>query len=114
MKDFFDLLKLSQMFEFDGALLSRAMRATFERRGTPLPAEVPAGLTPTFAGDAAKQKQWTAFVRKAAVADVGDLVAVSDAVSRFVWPPLEAAGAQMTFGGSWRPERASWSSDVLL
>lgn len=85
------------------------MKATFERRGTPLPVEVPVGLTSTFAGDATKQQQWTAFVRKAAVADVGDLLAVSDAVSRFVWPPLEAAATQMAFGALWRPERASWS-----
>jgi predicted nucleotidyltransferase component of viral defense system len=37
MKDFFDVVVLSRMFDFDGALLTRAIRATFVRRGTSLP-----------------------------------------------------------------------------
>jgi len=37
MKDFYDLVVLSRMFEFDGELLTRAIRATFERRSTPVP-----------------------------------------------------------------------------
>jgi predicted nucleotidyltransferase component of viral defense system len=37
MKDFYDVAVLARDFDFDGALLARAMRATFERRKTPLP-----------------------------------------------------------------------------
>jgi predicted nucleotidyltransferase component of viral defense system len=35
MKDFYDIVVLSRMFEFDGQLLVQAIRATFERRKTP-------------------------------------------------------------------------------
>ena len=37
MKDFFDVVVMARMFQFDGRELADAMRATFERRGTPLP-----------------------------------------------------------------------------
>src|SRR5213082_2664696 len=34
MKDFYDLWRLSQNFDFDGTLLTEAIKSTFERRGT--------------------------------------------------------------------------------
>ena len=37
MKDFFDIVVLARTFDFDGDWLARAMRATFDRRGTALP-----------------------------------------------------------------------------
>ena len=40
------------------------IRATFERRQTPVPGDVPMGLSPEFAKDQAKQTQWRAFVSK--------------------------------------------------
>ena len=40
MKDFYDLLAVSRIFAFEGAVLAAAIRATFERRGTPVPPSV--------------------------------------------------------------------------
>src|SRR5215210_5290390 len=65
MKDFFDVAMLADLFPFDGALLARAIRATFARRLTALPHGLPVALTDAFANDASKRTQWTAFVRKA-------------------------------------------------
>jgi Nucleotidyl transferase AbiEii toxin, Type IV TA system len=48
MKDFFDLWAISRMFPFEGPVLSDALRATFIRRATPLPAETPIALTQAF------------------------------------------------------------------
>jgi hypothetical protein len=48
IKDFFDLHYLATRFEFDRATLSEAVRRTFERRRTPIPAEDPIGLTPAY------------------------------------------------------------------
>jgi Nucleotidyl transferase AbiEii toxin, Type IV TA system/Type I restriction enzyme R protein N terminus (HSDR_N) len=48
MKDFHDVWALSSAFAFDGRALQRAIAACFERRGTPLQAEVPRALTPAF------------------------------------------------------------------
>src|SRR5260221_10916815 len=48
MKDFYDLVILSRMFEFEGDLLARAIRATFDRRKTPVPSGLPIALTSAF------------------------------------------------------------------
>lgn len=63
MKDYYDLRALAQEGRLDAPLLAKAIAATFRRRGTPLPAETPLGLSDEFAADPARQKQWTAFLR---------------------------------------------------
>lgn len=67
MKDFYDIWILSRHFDFSGERLSRAIAATFERRGTLIPDEVPDALTPAFATDATKQRQWEVFARDLSV-----------------------------------------------
>lgn len=64
LKDYFDLDVLLGEDTLDPAELRRAIEATFERRGTTIPTDWPAGLGDTFAGDPVKQAQWKAFLRK--------------------------------------------------
>jgi predicted nucleotidyltransferase component of viral defense system len=64
MKDYFDLWVLSRHSEFEGKILQRAIRATFDQRKSTLPSAVPFGLTDTFAQDMQKQTQWRAFINK--------------------------------------------------
>lgn len=52
MKDFFDVWLLARGFTFEGATLARAITATFRRRKTPIPADVPLALTPGSPGTA--------------------------------------------------------------
>lgn len=58
MKDFFDLDFLLAGGANDRYSLDAAIRATFKRRGSVLPTEVPTGHTPAFAGEK------LAFLRK--------------------------------------------------
>lgn len=62
MKDFHDLGLLSTNFPFETERLARAMAATFTRRKTAIPTQIPDALTPDFAADAPKQRQWAAFI----------------------------------------------------
>lgn len=64
MKDYFDLWILARFAEIDSDLLARAIAATFERRGTSVPADVPLGLSATFGNDSVKRQQWKAFLSK--------------------------------------------------
>jgi hypothetical protein len=64
MKDYFDLWMLLRSDPQPDPLLAEAIRATCERRGTPVSADWPIGLTAEFAKDDAKSKQWQAFLRK--------------------------------------------------
>jgi predicted nucleotidyltransferase component of viral defense system len=63
MKDYYDVWMLTGTFDIDPERLRRAITATFSRRTTAIPAEVPDGLSDAFATDAGKQRQWDAFVR---------------------------------------------------
>lgn len=62
MKDYFDLLSLIREARMAPTSLTQAITATFARRATPLPAELPIGLTATFALDKTKRLQWRAFL----------------------------------------------------
>lgn len=108
MKDFYDVWKLSQRFEFDGETMVEAIRATFSRRQTPLPSGVPLALSDKFASDPLKTSQWTAFLRKSGLKDQEtSLAEVVNLLESFLLPAVERAQAGDRFprrwilGGSW-------------
>ena len=108
MKDFFDLWILSRHTNFDGDTLRRAIRATFVRRKTPLPADVPFGLTDDFARDTQKQTQWQAFLGKNRL-EVLELAVLVAALREFLLPPISAASADIHFPQLW-PAGGPWTS----
>ncbi|MBI2313795.1 MAG: nucleotidyl transferase AbiEii/AbiGii toxin family protein [Betaproteobacteria bacterium] len=104
MKDFYDLWALSRGFEFEGATLAASLAATFTRRRTPLPAEVPLALTADFAGDGSKNAQWIAFIRRSRLEDAAPALAeVAIELREFLVPPLHAAANGTPFETSWPP-----------
>lgn len=109
MKDFYDLLVLSEEFAFEGEVLARAIRATFQRRGTALPTGLPIALTPAFTNDAAKVAQWTAFERKVGAGNVPALSNVANSLAQFLSEPMTRAAADDGWLAIW-PPRGPWSS----
>jgi hypothetical protein len=111
MKDYYDIWILMQGFEFDGELLKSALAATFARRRTALPSDVPPGLSDAFGEDRQKQTQWSAFLRRThAQAPAGtDLKTIVGLLREFLLPLLLAARQEQAFpqrwpkGGPWRP-----------
>lgn len=63
MKDYYDVWMLTSAFDIEHERLRRAIVATFARRSTAIPVEVPDGLSDAFATDPGKQRQWDAFAR---------------------------------------------------
>ncbi|MCA8948550.1 MAG: nucleotidyl transferase AbiEii/AbiGii toxin family protein [Planctomycetes bacterium] len=103
MKDYFDVLLLASHFAFDGGKLADAIRATFERRETPLQAR-PVGLTGEFAEQPDKQVQWAAFLRKIRATDApAKLEDAVDRIGAFLLPVLAGLVESGTFGGGWEP-----------
>jgi hypothetical protein len=102
MKDFYDVAVLARDFDFDGPLLARAIRATFERRKTALPTTTPVALTAAFTEDPTKKTQWSGFVRKAGARDAGTLAETIAAVRAFVEAPLASATDGTPAPGTWR------------
>jgi len=96
MKDFYDIWVLSRSFSFQEDRLARAISATFSRRGTAIPTELPDALTRDFAEDEQKRRQWRAFVDHVAT-DPGPLSHVIEDVAAFLMP---AAGLATSVGDS--------------
>ena len=90
MKDYFDLRALAHEGVLDARLLGDAIAATFQRRGTAVPVDVPLGLSDEFAHDTAKRAQWKAFLGKNRL-DAPTLDEVIVEVRRFVMEPLKLA-----------------------
>jgi predicted nucleotidyltransferase component of viral defense system len=86
MKDYYDVWMLTGAFEIDSERLRRAIAATFARRDTGIPADVPDGLGDSFAADPGKQRQWDAFARNLAGSVPGLAVVVKDLRERLAAP----------------------------
>lgn len=90
MKDYFDLLWLAHHRVFDTNILATAIAATFARRKTAVPADVPNGLSEGFAHDATKQLQWNAFLRKNKLEAPPLPVVIAELRTAF-WPAMAQA-----------------------
>ncbi len=90
MKDYYDLRALAREGVLDAATLADAVAATFARRGTALPDEMPVGLSDEFAEDATKRAQWNAFLAKNRL-DASALAPVVAEVRHFMADPLRLA-----------------------
>ncbi|HPA47767.1 MAG TPA: nucleotidyl transferase AbiEii/AbiGii toxin family protein [bacterium] len=101
MKDFYDIWLLSRQFDFDGADLAEAVRLTFERRGTALPAKIDA-FTELFIE--AKQTQWAAFWKRLGEEHVPiSFIEIAAAVDCFLSPIVAA------FSSS-KPKPTKWTA----
>jgi hypothetical protein len=108
MKDFLDIWVLSQGREFSGALLARAVEATFRRRQTALPTAIPIALTPSFFSAPAKQAQWRAYLRKGRVrGSVPAFDEVANHIGLFLMPVVEARIEGKAFVRHW-PRGGPW------
>jgi hypothetical protein len=94
MKDYFDLRALAREGEVAAGLLADAIAATFTRRNTVLPPDMPLGLSDEFAKDPSKRAQWKAFLgRNRLDAPTLDIVVIE--VREFVGEPLGLALERM-------------------
>lgn len=108
MKDFFDIWFLCREFGFQGQPLVDAIRATFERRQTPIPGEAPVALTDAFALDGAKQTQWSAFLERSRVVETEvTLPNVVTTIAPFLVPAIKAAAGLEAVPSEW-PATGPW------
>ena len=108
LKDFYDVWLLATRFEFDGATLARAIRATFEQRQTEF-VPAPTALSKEFAAEATRQRQWTSFLTRSQITDApANLIDVVETLQSFLRPVTLALIASQDFrerwlrGGPWR------------
>ncbi len=110
LRDFFDVCVLARGMNFELETIAAAIRATFDRRRTPVPEEPPLALTVAFGQATEKQQQWSAFVRKSGIKSAPPMFEdVVREIAGFLEPVLDALHAtspsldfQWTGGGPWR------------
>ncbi len=104
MKDFFDIWSLATHQSFDGAILSKAVARTFERRNTPKDSDASC-FSHAFGNSPDKQKQWQAFAKRSQLTgQVPEAFAdVWQAVMQFLKPMLSNSDATICWspGGPW-------------
>jgi predicted nucleotidyltransferase component of viral defense system len=104
MKDFYDICALANDFDYDGQTLCRAIQATFHRRKTSVPSELPASLQHSFAEDEDRKRLWKGFLKRSAIEGLAndDFAAALAKVRDFLGPPLLAAGHdEAVFPSTW-------------
>ena len=90
MKDFYDIWILSRSFAFDDDRLPLAIAATFARRETPIPNELPDALSSSYAADTQKQQQWRALIEDVAL-NSGELATVIEDLAAFLMSQAKRA-----------------------
>lgn len=85
MKDYYDLWAIPRAIDISDDDLDAAIRATFERRGTPILKDRPPGLSAEMANDQGKQRQWRAYAASLELDNVS-LESIIEAVWELVGP----------------------------
>ncbi|MFA4966551.1 MAG: nucleotidyl transferase AbiEii/AbiGii toxin family protein [Thermoleophilia bacterium] len=102
MKDIYDVLILSQRLAFEGTALTKALRMTFERRGSQVNLASLAPLSPAFSADATAQTRWRAFLTRNRLAVI-DLADACHGLRLFLIEPMVALERGETFKLRWAP-----------
>ena len=103
MKDFYDLYALASRFAFEGPILMKAIKATFQRRKTDIPSETPMALTEELSRDNTKNIQWNAFIRKSGIEPKGLLFEeVLSLLRTFLLPVLKVTAEQSRVPNHWK------------
>jgi len=102
MKDFHDIWMLSRTFDFQGAMLARAVERTFANRDTPVPAD-PAVFDHSFPNDKDKNIRWQGFIKKSGLSSApGSFTEMVAAIRKFLEPVATALSEQRKFHGGWK------------
>jgi predicted nucleotidyltransferase component of viral defense system len=88
MKDYYDLWAIHNSQRIKVKELDAAIQATFERRGTDIPREIPIGLSDDFVNDEQKIRQWRAYVASIDLKGLS-LDTVVDAIWSYIAPACE-------------------------
>lgn len=106
MKDYYDIYYLANKFDFDGNVLTEALRKTFKNRGHNCTVEQFKQVM-SFDEDTAMQKKWKAFVRKIDT-KTDDYSTVLKTIKAFLTKPFTAAVGDKEFTEKWSAINGEW------
>ncbi len=106
MKDYYDIYYLANKFDFDGKVLTEALKRTFENRGHAFTIEQFEQVMAFNSGDS-MQKKWKAFVRKID-AKTDNYGTVLKTIKTFLGKPFVAAIEGENFTEQWSAAENQW------
>jgi len=103
MNDFYDIFLLSQHIEFRSAILTQAIKATFNTRNTEIPEADPIALTDRFAHS--RQPDWKRFLERTRMQEIAPefFIDVVHQLRSFLLPPTQALKDNIPFDQHWKP-----------
>jgi hypothetical protein len=109
MKDFYDVWLLARQFTFDGAVLAKAIAATFANRETTIDV-APIAFTSEFTEQTSTLVQWTAFRKNLPNTECPETLAeVVPLLAAFLLPIARACAAGESFEQRWQ-QGGPWTS----
>lgn len=106
MKDYYDIYYIANKFDFDGEILTEALRQTFSNREHSFTLEQFKQVL-SFADDTVMQKKWKAFVRKINT-KTDDYSTVLKTIRNFLEQPFAAVVGNKTFTDRWSAANSKW------
>ena len=106
MKDYYDLYYIANKFDFDGAVLTEALRKTFSNREHSFTLEQFEQVM-SFGDDATMLKKWKAFVRKINT-KTGAYSTILKTIRIFLEKSFTAAVEEKTFIEKWSAADGEW------
>ena len=107
MKDYYDIYYLANKFDFDGRVLTEALRGTFENRGHEFTTDQFDQVI-AFDGDKEMRKKWKAFCRKIDIT-ADDFSKVLQTIKLFLGRPFASAVQKSDFPMKWSAATSLWS-----
>ncbi len=106
MKDYYDIYYIANKFDFEGDVLTEALRKTFSNRGHSFTLEQFKQVM-RFADDNTMQKKWNAFVRKINT-KTDDYSTILRTIQNFLEQPFTAAAENKAFTKRWSAANSKW------
>lgn len=106
MKDYYDIYYLAHKFDFDGAILTEALKKTFTTRSHTFTVEQFNQIM-TYDANDGMQKKWKAFVKKINT-KTDDFKTVLDTIKVFLKEPFTMAIDDAEYAKHWSPRTGIW------
>ena len=106
MKDYYDIYYITNKFEFDGVILTEALRKTFANREHNFTIEQFERIM-NFKDDAIMQKKWNGFIRKINIR-TDNYSIILRTMMNFLEQPFTAAVENRIFNKHWFPTENKW------
>ncbi|MFH1728759.1 MAG: nucleotidyl transferase AbiEii/AbiGii toxin family protein [Pseudomonadota bacterium] len=107
LKDFYDILYLSQNVSFNSIKLKEAMSATFKKRKLNIE-DAMSLFEDVFTSDGNKQIQWKAFLRKSKLESDDSFLNVMKKIKQFLLPIVESLIIKSLFNKTWEVKNQDW------